>query len=205
MCREALRLTGLLLEHSLTADPETCALGALLSLHAARLPTRLDAEGEILPLVEQDRARWDQELVAQGLALLERSAAGTSVSAYHVEAAIAALHVSAPSLEETDWPAVVGLYDRLLALAPSPVVALNRAIALGQRDGPEAGLHALDAIEGRERLDRYPFYAAARGEMELRRGRAEAARAHFTAALEQARNPTERRFLEKRRAACDRT
>jgi RNA polymerase sigma factor (sigma-70 family) len=203
LCREALRLTGLLLEYPPAAVPETCALAALLCLHAARLPTRLDAAGDLSPLLEQDRARWDGALVEQGLALLERSAAGDTLTAYHVEAAIAAAHASAPDLARTDWTAIVSLYDRLLALAPSPVVALNRAIALGERDGPEGGLRALRSIEGRERLERYPFYAAAQGEMELRRGRPQAARRHFAEALAQARNPTERRFLEKRLQACD--
>jgi RNA polymerase sigma-70 factor (ECF subfamily) len=121
---------------------------------------------------------------------------------YHLEAAIAVVHASARSLEETDWGAIVSLYDRLMAVAPSPVVALNRAIAIGLRDGAEAGLDALQAIADRERLASYPFFPAALGEMEFRRGHRDAARKHFRAALGLARNETERRFLEKRLRDC---
>jgi predicted RNA polymerase sigma factor len=202
LCEEALRLVAALLEHAPSATPETRALAALLSLHAARLPARLDSAGELHPLFEQDRARWDARLLGQGLALLEGSAAGDEVSAYHVEAAIAAAHASAPSAELTDWPLIVSLYDRLMTIAPSPVVALNRAIAIGQKDGAERGIEALRAIEDRGRLERYPFYPAALGELELRRGERDAARSHFEAALALARNPTERLFLEKRARAC---
>jgi RNA polymerase sigma factor (sigma-70 family) len=203
LCAEALRLTELLLEHPPAATAETHALGALMCLHAARLPARLDAAGELSPLLEQDRSRWDAGLVARGLALLERSATGDELTTYHLEAAIAAAHAGASSVEETDWPEVVALYDRLMALAPSPVVALNRAIAIGQRDGAVTGLEQLRAIEDRDRLAGYPFYPAAMGELELRRGDREAARRHFAAALALARNPAERRFLEKRIRACE--
>jgi len=117
---------------------------------------------------------------------------------YHVEAAIAWVHAQAPSVAETDWAQIVAFYDTLLGMQPSPVVALNRAIAVAQNEGPEAGLRALGAIEDRERLARYPFYPAAFGELELRRGRARAARRHFEDALALARNPTEQRFLQQR-------
>lgn len=204
LCREALRLTALLLEYPPAATPETTALAALLSLHAARLPARLDTAGDLSPLAEQDRSRWDVRLVAQGLALLERSATGAQLSAFHVEAAIAAAHASARSVDETDWASIVSLYDRMMSIAPSPVVALNRAIAIGQRDGAERGLTELHSIEGRERLASYPFYGAAMGELEWRRGDHEAARHHFSAALSVARSAAERRFLEKRLAVVTR-
>jgi RNA polymerase sigma-70 factor (ECF subfamily) len=126
------------------------------------------------------------------------------LTAFHIEAAIAAAHAAAPSVAETDWPSIVWLYDRLMTIAPSPIVALNRAIAIGERDDADRGLEALRAIADRDRLDRYPFYPAAMGELELRRGNREAARAHFAAALTLARNPTERRFLEKRMRTCER-
>ena len=106
-------------------------------------------------------------------------------------------------MDETDWTLIVSLYDRLMTIAPSPVVALNRAIAIAQRDGAERGIEALHAIDDRDRLSRYPFYPAAMGELELRRGNRDAAREHFSAALALARNPTERRFLEKRVRACE--
>jgi len=152
LCTEAIRQTLLLVESPQTAQPETLALAALMYLHAAKLPARLDSSGNLHPLLEQDRSRWDARLVSDGLALLDQSAAGDVVSAYHVEAAIAAAHATAASLDDTNWNAIVGLYDRLMAMAPSPIAALNRAIAIGQRDGPDEGLQALDAIADGERL-----------------------------------------------------
>ena len=203
LCTEAMRLTALLREYPPADSPETAALASLMCLHAARLGGRVDAAGDLNPLLEQDRSRWDARLVAEGLALLERSAAGRAVTTYHVEAAIAAAHAGASSLGDTDWRLIVSLYDRLMTIAPSPVVALNRAIALGQRDGAERGLEELRAIGDPERLARYPFYPAAFGELELRRGNRKAARQHFQAALALARNPAERRHLDKRIRACD--
>ncbi|HYQ45638.1 MAG TPA: DUF6596 domain-containing protein [Polyangiaceae bacterium] len=202
LCAEALRLTELLLAHPAAATPTTFALAALFCLHAARLPEKIDAAGDLNTLGDQDRSRWDADLAAQGLHLLERSAAGAELSGYHLEAAIAAVHVSARTLKETDWAAIVELYDRLLGVAPSPVVALNRAIAIGERDGAEKGLAALDAIVDRDRLSAYPFYPAALGEFELRRGNRSLARKHFEAARALSRNDAERRFLDKRVQAC---
>jgi len=136
-------------------------------------------------------------------ALLERSATGEVVSEYHVEAAIAWCHVTAPSAGDTNWEQIVSLYDTLLAIRPSPVIALSRAIALGQFAGPEHGLAALRSINGLERLGRYPFYPIALGEFELRRGHHAAARAHFLDALPRARNQTEKRFIEQRISTCE--
>jgi RNA polymerase sigma-70 factor (ECF subfamily) len=198
LCTEALRLVCLLLEAPRADVPETRALAALMHLHAARLPARLDGEGDLNPLLEQDRTRWDRALVDDGLRLLDSAAEGSLVSAYHVEAAIAAAHATAASMELTDWTAIVALYDRLMTIAPSPVVALNRAIAIGQRDGAERGLAELNAIADADRLERYPFYPAARAEFERGRGDVAAARREFAAAASLARNPAERRFLEKR-------
>jgi RNA polymerase sigma factor (sigma-70 family) len=202
LCGEAIRLVALLREHPPAATPTTHALAALMCLHAARLPSRLDAGGDLSALVDQDRSTWDARLLAQGLALFEQSAGGLTLTAYHVEAAIAAVHASARRVEETDWAAVVSLYDRLMDIAPSPVVALNRAIAIGERDGAEEGLDALRAIEDRGRLANYPFYPAAEGEMELRRGNWLGAQTNFEAAIGLARNATERRYLEKRLQSC---
>lgn len=198
LCRDALHLVALLLDHEPAATPETCALAALMALHAARLPARVDAAGDLNPLAEQDRGLWDRGLLADGFALLERAGRGDRFSALHVEAAIAGVHAAAPSLRETDWNAVVELYDMLLRIAPSPVVALNRAIAIGERDGAEEGLDALRAIVGVEAFVRYPFHAAAMGELELRRGNAIAAAAHFGEARAVARSQAERRFLDRR-------
>jgi RNA polymerase sigma-70 factor (ECF subfamily) len=153
-------------------------------------------------LFEQNRQQWDRPLIADGLALLDKSASGTVVSAYHLEAAIAAAHATAASVDETDWDAVVELYDRLMRVAPSPVVALNRAIAIGQRDGAERGLQELRQMTDRDRLQRYPFYPAAIAEFELRRGNAAVAGEHFAAAAALARNPAEQRFLARRAGEC---
>jgi RNA polymerase sigma factor (sigma-70 family) len=203
LCREALRLNLLLVDHPLTATPATHALAALLCLHAARLPTRVDHDGNLSSLFEQDRSQWDGGLVSEGERLLDLSATGTTLTEYHVEAAIAAVHAKARRAEDTDWELIVSLYDRLLCIRPSPVVALNRAIAVAQRDGPDCGLEEIRAIAGADRLTDYPFFAAALGELELRSGRHESAGAHFQTAIALARNPMERRFFERRRQACE--
>jgi len=198
LCGEAIRLTLLLLEFPPAASPETHALAALMCLNAARLPARADAAGDLNALFAQDRSRWDARLIEQGLALLDRSAAGPVISAYHVEAAIAAAHMTARGVDETNWDQIVTLYDRLMQIEPSPVVALNRAIAIGQRDGADRGLEALRAIGDADRLATYPFYPAAIGEFEFRRGNLIAASRHFASAAALARSASERRFLERR-------
>jgi RNA polymerase sigma factor (sigma-70 family) len=202
LCEEAMRLGALLVEHAASATTATFALAALMCLHAARLPARVDAAGELSSLIDQDRSRWDVALVDEGRRLLDRAATGDELTTYHVEAAIAAVHTAAPRAEDTRWDTIVSLYDTLMAIAPSPVVALNRAIAVAQHEGPERGLAAISAIEGRERLASYPFHAAAVGELELRCGRASVAREHFRTALGLARSPMERRFFAQRAAAC---
>jgi RNA polymerase sigma-70 factor (ECF subfamily) len=202
LCREALRLVRLLVDHAPAATPATHALAALMYLLTARLPGRIDELGELLSLADQDRARWDASLVAEGLSLLERGSTGTDVSRYHVEAAIAGLHASAPRAKDTRWDEIVKLYDLHMRIAPSPVVALNRAIAIAELEGPDEGLRAIAAIDGADRLRDYPFHAAARGELELRRGRREVARTYFEAALRLARNDAERSFLQRRLSAC---
>ena len=202
LCREAMRLTAMLLEHPLGATPATMALAALMSLNAARLPARVDSSGNLNSLFDQDRSQWDRQLVAEGVRLLELSSTGSEVSEYHIEAAIAAIHARAVRMEDTDWRAIVALYDTLIAIRPSPIVALNRAIALAQNEGPERGLEEIGLIADRDRLAAYPFYSAALGELELRRGRHESARDHFRAAVALARSPMERRFLEQRVVAC---
>jgi len=203
LCREAMRLVELLLEHPLAATPVTHALAALMCLHAARLPSRVDASGNLISLFDQDRSRWDAQLVAQGQKFLELSAAGAELTEYHIEAAIAWIHAVAQRTEETDWGQIVSLYDRLMTIRPSPIVALNRAIAIAQQAGAERGLEEIRAIVNSDRLAEYPFYFAALGDMELRSGRLENAREHFRQALALARNPMERRFLEDRVAACE--
>jgi RNA polymerase sigma factor (sigma-70 family) len=198
LCQEAMRLTAILLQHPLGGTPSTHALAALMCLDAARLPARLDSSGNLSSFFDQDRSQWDQGLVAEGLRLLDLSAAGSELTEYHLEAAIASIHARASSVEDTDWESIVSLYDALMAIRPSPVVALNRAIAIGEQAGPQRGLEAIRAISNPERLARYPFYFAALGRFELQSGKYENAREHFQAALALARNPMERHFLEQR-------
>ena len=204
LCHEAMRLAAVLLEHPLGATPATYALCALMCLTAARLPARLDAAGNLNSLIDQDRSLWDRKLVLEGLRFLELSATGSELTGYHIEAAIASIHSTAPDVTATDWKTIVSLYDTLMVIQPSPIVALNRAIAVAQHEGSARGLDEIDAIAHRDRLAAYPFYSAALGELELRRGSLATAREHFRAALALARNPVERRFLEQRANACER-
>jgi RNA polymerase sigma factor (sigma-70 family) len=205
LCREAMRLAAILLAHPLGAIPTTYALAALMCLNAARLPGRLDASGNLNSFLHQDRSSWDRELAMEGHKLLELSATGIQVSEYHIEAAIASVHARARCAEETDWSKIVMLYDGLLSIRPSPVIALNRAIAVAELEGPDSGIEAIRFIEGIERLATYPFYYAALGELEFRRGKFDAAGEHFRAAHALARNPAERQFLNQRSSACELT
>jgi len=198
LCREAMRLTAVLLEHAISGTPTTYALAALMCLNAARLPARIDASGDLRSLFDQDRSAWDRQLIGEGLSLLDLSATGSEASEYHIEAAIASVHATARGTQDTDWDRIVSLYDTLMTIRPSPIVELNRAIAIGQRDGAERGIEEISEIQDRERISGYPFLHAALGELELRRGHNEAAREHFQAALDLARNPTERRLLSRR-------
>jgi predicted RNA polymerase sigma factor len=198
LCVEAMRLAELLLDHSGTATPSTQALIALMCFNAARLPARVDAAGNLSSLYEQDRRRWDRELIAKGEELLDRSATGTTITEFHIEAAIASIHARAPSLEGTSWATIVSLYDTLMTIRPSPVVALNRAIAIAQHEGAERGLAEIEKIAEVERLAEYPFYFGALGELEHQRGKGDVARTHFLTASARARNPLERNFFERR-------
>lgn len=198
LCHEAMRLTALLREHPLGATPATYALAALMCLHAARLPSRTDESGNLSSLYDQDRSRWDQDLIGQGQQFLELSATGSDLSEYHVEAAIAWIHATAPSTDETDWAQIVSLYDTLMSLRASPVVGLNRAIAVAQLEGAERGLEEIRRMAGCDLLSEYPFYHATLGELELRSGRSAIARDHFARAFQYARNPMERNFLAQR-------
>ena len=174
-----------------------------MCLHAARLPARVDASGSLISLFDQDRSRWDSRLVAEGQRFLDLSATGPELTEYHVEAAIASVHAMAHRTEDTDWGKIISLYNTLMTIRPSPVVALNRAIAIAQHEGPERGLEEIRAITNSDRLATYPFYHAALGEFELRSGRSEIARKHFRQAFALARNPMERQFLERRIGACE--
>ena len=203
LCREAMRLAALLLAHPRGRTPATYALAALMSLNAARLPARLDAAGDLVALFDQDRSQWDRRLIAEGLDFLSLAANGAQVTSYHLEAALAAVHARAASVEDTDWSEIVWLYDMLMAMRPGPIVALNRAIAIAQREGPERGLEEIGRIEESDRFALYPFFPAALGELELRRGDSRAARRRFNEARALARSPAERRYYDRRIGACE--
>jgi RNA polymerase sigma factor (sigma-70 family) len=201
MCDEALRLARLL-AHSRSIDDqdriEVCALLALFCFQAARLPTRIDDEGVLLPLAEQDRASWDRRLIEQGLRWLAEAATGPRMTRWHLEAGIACEHALAPSTEATNWRRIVDLYDDLLRAMPSPVVRLNRALAIGELCGLEAARDELEALAGDRKLDGYPFFWAARADVERRAQALEAARTFYRRAIQLARNPAERIAYERR-------
>ncbi len=196
LCETAIRLARLVPE-----SPAVHALLALLLLSAARMPARLDDAGDLVPLDRQDRTRWDRAQIGEGFVRLAAASSGTVITPYHLEASIAACHAMAADYAATDWPRIVGLYDRLLALAPSPVVALQRAIAIGRAHGPRAGLRALDQVAGDERLDDDPVLAAASAELKAQLGDRAGARAAYERALELATGDAEVRFLEGKLAA----
>ena len=169
-----------------------------MCLNKARMPARVDASGKLNSLFDQDRSLWDEKLISEGLRLLELSAQGAELTEYHVEAGIAAVHATAPTMQATNWEEIVSLYDTLMTIRPTPIVALNRAIAIGQRDGADCGLRELRTIPDSGRLSKYPFYHAAFAEFELQNGCVETAIKYFETALKLARNPMERQFFENR-------
>ena len=192
---EAIRLARVL-AGLMPDEPEALGLLALLLFHDARRSTRVDGEGALVLLEHQDRARWDQDEIAEGVALLERALRRDAVGAYQLQAAIAAAHVAAPTAALTDWPRIAALYDELLALAPSPVVALNRAVAVAMVDGPEAGLALLESID----LPGYHLVPAARADLLRRLGRRGEAAGAYRDALVLVTNESERRYLRQRLA-----
>ncbi len=199
LAAEAIRL-GRLLNEWLAPDVAASARGllALMLLHHARSSARVDAQGDLLLLSEQDRSSWIQPLIAEGLALVGPALAERPVSAYALQAAVAALHVEAASHRQTDWAQIVWLYDALLAIEPSAVIALNRAVAVAERDGPQAGLTLIDALVAGGELDDYHLMHAARAELLHRLGHIDGSRQAYEAALRLARLEPERRFLQRR-------
>jgi RNA polymerase sigma-70 factor (ECF subfamily) len=196
LCAEAMRLGRLVV--GLLDAPEAKGLLALMLLHEARRATRIDAAGDIVLLEDQDRSRWDRAGIAEGAALARRALATDEAGPYALQAAIAAAHAEALAFDQTDWAQIVALYDQLLSAGPSPVVALNRAAAVGMRDGPAAGLAAVQAAMGRGSLDAYHLAHAALADMQRRLGQINAARASYRRALDLARQEAERRFLQGR-------
>jgi RNA polymerase sigma-70 factor (ECF subfamily) len=198
---EAIRLTRLLL--TLLPEPEVQGLLALMLLHESRRATRSTPDGDIILLEDQDRSRWDADLIREGVALVEQSLASGRAGPYTLQAAISAVHAESPSAAETDWAQIVAIYDLLVQMVPSPVVELNRAVALAMRDGPAAGLAAIDAILERGDLKDYHLAHSARAEFSRRLGDTAAARESYQAALALVRQEPERRFLMSRLAELD--
>ncbi len=203
ICMEAIRLAGLLAEHRAGNRPGTHALLALMLLSAARIPARVDEEGNLLRLRDQDRARWNQPMIARGMFHFAQSAAGGEFSAYHLQAGIAACHCAAKEYGATDWRQILSLYDRLSEFDDSPVVALNRAVALAEVHGPQAGIDAVGAIPNLRLLESYHLLHAVLGEFESRLGHARIAAGHFRKSLELAGSKSEQAFLAKRLQACE--
>ena len=196
LTREAIRLGRLLME--LLPEPEVMGLLALMLLHESRRPARTSPSGELILLDEQDRSLWDAGMIAEGCALVERALTLRRFGPYCLQAAIAAVHAEAPTAGDTDWPQIVGLYDLLLRAVPSPVIELNRAVALAMRDGPLAGLTVVEGILVRGELQDYHLAHSARAEFCRRLGRVDEAREAYQRALELTRLEPERRFIEGR-------
>jgi len=199
---EAIRLGRLLLQ--LLSDPEVMGLLALMLLHESRRAARTSASGDLVLLEQQDRSLWDRGLISEGLALVERALSSKRIGPYTLQAAIAAVHAEALSAQETDWAQIVALYDLLLRAEPSPIIELNRAVAVAMRDGPAKGLELVDALLKRDELAQYHLAHAARADFCRKLGRKIDARVSYERALALAKQEPERRFLEKRLMELDR-
>jgi len=202
LCEDALRL-GRILAELTPAESEVHGLVALLEIQASRLRARIGPSGEPVLLLDQDRARWDHLLIHRGLLALERAAAlGREPGPYFLQAAIAACHARARTAAETDWPRIAALYELLARIAPSPVVELNRAVAFGMAFGAQAGLELVDALTSEPALARYHLLPSVRGDLLVKLGRFEEARAEFERAASLTKNARERKLLLERAANC---
>jgi RNA polymerase sigma-70 factor (ECF subfamily) len=193
---EAIRLGRVLLE--LLPEPEVMGLLSLMLLHESRASARLSADGELVLLEQQDRSLWDQLLIREGIGLVERALATRRFGPYTLQAAIAAVHAEAPTAEATDWRQIAALYAALAAIQPSPVIELNRAVAVAMHQGPAAGLALIEALLGRGELQEYYLAHSARADLCRRLGRRDEARLGYQRALTLASSEPDRRFLEKR-------
>jgi RNA polymerase sigma-70 factor, ECF subfamily len=193
---EAIRLGRLLLQ--LLPDPEVMGLLALMLLHESRRQARTSASGDLVLLEQQDRSLWNRDLIREGITLVKQALASKRIGPYTLQAAIAAVHAEAPNATETDWPQIVALYDLLLRTEPSPIIELNRAVAVAMRDGPAKGLELVDTLLERSELAQYHLAHAARADFCRRLGRNADARASYERALALAKQEPERRFLERR-------
>jgi len=204
LCEEALRL-GRILAELMSGEAEVHGLVALLEIQASRNRARVGADGEPVLLLAQNRAQWDQLLISRGLQALARAqAVGGALGPYALQASIAACHARARTADETDWPRIVALYDALSQVAPSPIIALNRAVAVAMAYGPETGLQIVDVLQGDERLAGYHLLPSVRGDLLEKLGRFEEARVEFARAADLTRNIRERSLLLGRMSACER-
>jgi RNA polymerase sigma factor (sigma-70 family) len=197
LCQEAIRLTSLLVAHPAGRAPRTHALLALMLLSAARFPSRVNEDGDILRLDDQDRSKWDQGLITQGLIQLAQAAQGDELSEYHLQAGIAAIHCTAADYASTDWARILRHYDELDHIKPSPIVSLNRAVAVAHLHGPQAGLDAIAAIPQRDRLERHYLLHAVEGELHWRLKNHETAAACYRRALQFAEVGPEQLYLTR--------
>lgn len=202
LCGEAIRLGRLLTSHPATSTPQSHALLSLMLFNGARLNARTDGSGNLLRLHEQDRSAWDRAMISEAAKHLAFSATGNALSAYHLEAAIAANHCMAVSEAATDWPRILTLYDQLTLVAPTPVTAMNRAVALSRVEGTRAGLDALDAISPRDALEKQHLYHAIRGSFAIELGMRDLALRHFRTARSLTTIPAECEFITWRIKEC---
>jgi predicted RNA polymerase sigma factor len=199
LCEEALRL-GRILAELASEEGEVHGLVALMEIHASRLKARVGPNGEPILLLDQNRARWDQLLIRRGLAALARAEAQGPLGPYALQAAIAACHARARAAEDTDWPRIVSLYQKLAEITPSPVVELNLAVAVAMADGPQAGLARVDALADEPALKNYHLLPSVRGDLLKKLGRLDEARAEFARAAQLTQNARERALLLERAA-----
>lgn len=204
VCEEAARLCHLLAQSTTTRTPATCALLALMLFHAARFGARVDRQGRVLLLEDQDRSRWDRDLIRAALDWLDASAEGQTITSYHLEAGIAWLHCSAPSFEATNWRAILRHYDALVRLDPSPVCRLNRAIVIAQMEGPAAGIREIEPLVGHPALRDYHLIDATLGELHRRAGDFAKAIEHLRRARAATLSSPEQELLSRRIELCER-
>lgn len=203
LCREAILLASMLVDHPSGDRPRTRALLALMLLSAARLPARVDTDGNMLRLRDQDRSVWDRTLIARGMRELARASQGDEISEYHIQAAIAACHCSAPTYESTDWPRILALYDKWTEIDQSPVIHLNRAVAVANVHGAQAGLKALDGIPNQDKLAMYYLLFAVKAEFEADLGQYTRAAEDLRSAIRLTEMKSEQAFLESRLQECE--
>ena len=203
LCEEAIRLSTALVEHPSGNQPRAHALLALMLLNSARSPARLDTNGNILRLKEQDRASWDKLKIARGLHHLNQSATGDDVTEYHLQAGISACHCAASDYKSTDWPRILSMYNTLIELEDSPIIALNRAVAIAHVEGPAAAIQAIQSSQKRQSLQGYYLLYAALAEFEMQLKDFPTAAEHLRQAIDHTDLPTEKTFLTQRLRECE--